>query len=346
LPKLILMNKITWQSPSNIALIKYWGKHGVQLPSNPSLSFTLNECNTITELFWKEGDGNIELLFNGESKERFTARARDYISSIDSYFPNLKKLDLHIDSINNFPHSAGIASSASAMSSLALCLCSMDEEISGKKLSKEEFYRKASEIARLGSGSAARSVYGGFVSWGISDKLAESSDEYASPLPIKVHKSFEDMRDTILIVDQGIKAVSSRAGHKLMSRHPYAKQRFALANKNFRDLLRALQKGDNSNFIRIVEAEALGLHSLMMSSSPGYILLKADTLKIIHRIRAFRELSCTPLCYTLDAGPNVHLLYHDKDSAEVEEFITQELLLYCSDKYRINDHVGNGPIKL
>ena len=153
------------------------------------------------------------------------------------------------------------------------------------------------------------------------------------------------MRDTILIVDQGIKAVSSRAGHKLMDRHPYAKQRFEQANKNFIDLVKALKIGDDPTFIRIVEAEALGLHSLMMSSSPGYILFKANTLNIIHRIRAYRELSCTPICYTLYAGPNVHLLFHDKDTAEVEEFITQELLVYCSDKYRINDHIGDGPKK-
>ena len=339
------MNKVTWQSPSNIALIKYWGKHGVQLPSNPSLSFTLSECHTTTELYWKEGTGMIELLFDGESKERFTARARDYISSIASYFPYLKDMDLHIDSTNNFPHSAGIASSASAMSSLALCLVSMEEEITGKKFSEEDFLRRASNIGRLGSGSAARSVYGGFVSWGKSEILPDSSDEYASPLPIEIHENFGDMRDTILIVDQGIKAVSSRAGHKLMARHPYAQQRFQQANKNFAELLKALKEGDDPNFIRIVENEALGLHALMMSSTPGYILLKANTLKIIHRIRAFRDLSCTTLCFTLDAGPNVHLLYHDSDAAEIEEFITEELLLYCSNKYRIDDHIGEGPKK-
>ena len=153
------------------------------------------------------------------------------------------------------------------------------------------------------------------------------------------------MCDTILIVDQGIKAVSSRAGHKLMAKHPYAQQRFEQANKNFKDLIKAMQEGDDPNFIRIIETEALNLHALMMSSNPGYILLKANTLKIIHRIRAFRELSCTPLCYTLDAGPNVHLLYHEKDKTEVEEFITEELLLYCSNNYRINDHIGTGPVK-
>ena len=130
-----------------------------------------------------------------------------------------------------------------------------------------------------------------------------------------------------------------------MANHPFAQQRFKQANKNFQDLLRALKKGDNAKFIRIVETEALNLHALMMSSNPGYILFKADTLNIIHKIRAFRELSCTPICYTLDAGPNVHLLYHDNDSAEVEEFISQELLLYCSEKYRINDRIGAGPEK-
>jgi len=339
------MNKVTWQSPSNIALVKYWGKHGIQLPNNPSLSFTLSECHTTTELFWKEGEGHIDLLFDGESKERFTARARSYVSSINHIFPFLKNFDLHIDSTNNFPHSAGIASSASAMSSLALCLVSMEEMIKEEKFTEEEFNHKASNVARLGSGSAARSVYGGFVSWGKSEKLPDSSDEHASPLPIEIHDSFKDMCDTILIVDQGIKAVSSRAGHKLMAKHPYAQQRFEQANKNFRDLIKALEEGDDPNFIRIIETEALNLHALMMSSNPGYILLKANTLKIIHRIRAFRELSCTPLCYTLDAGPNVHLLYHEKDKTEVEEFITEELLLYCSNNYRINDHIGNGPVK-
>ena len=340
------MNKISWQSPSNIALVKYWGKHGVQLPSNPNLSFSLSKCNTSTELQWKEGNGRVDLVLNGEIKERYTARIRDYIRSIDSQLPMLMELDLHIDSTNTFPHSAGIASSASAMSSLALCLCSMEEEITGKKLPEDKFFQRASNIARLGSGSAARSVYGGFVSWGKSDKIPGSSDKYGSPLPFEVHENFSDLRDTILIVDERIKPVSSRAGHKRMAKHPYAQQRFKLARKNFADLTEALKKGDDPNFIRIVEAEALGLHSLMMSSIPGYILLKANTMNIIHRIRAFRELSCIPFCYTLDAGPNVHLLYHDNDSSELEEFITEELLLYCSDKYRIDDHIGTGPKKL
>lgn len=340
------MKKISWQSPSNIALIKYWGKHGIQLPANPSLSFTLSECHTTTTLRWDKGKGRVDLLFNGERKDRFTARATDYIRSIDAQLPFLKDLDLHIDSMNNFPHSAGIASSASALSSLALCLCTLEEEITGEKMKKNDFFQKASNLARLGSGSASRSVYGGFVSWGKTSKIEGSSDEYATPLPIEIDESFQDLRDTILIVDQGIKAVSSSQGHQLMANHPYAQQRFRQANKNYALLIKALKKGDHASFIRIVENEALGLHALMMSSNMGYILLKPGTLRIIHRIRAFREYSCTPICYTLDAGPNVHLIYRARDAHEVEEFITQELLVYCSDKYRINDQIGTGPIKL
>jgi diphosphomevalonate decarboxylase len=340
------MNKVTWRSPSNIALIKYWGKHGVQLPNNPNLSFTLSECHTTTELEWIPGGGKIEVFYDKEQKERFTARARDFVSSIVDIFPFLKDYDLTFNTINSFPHSAGIASSASAMSSVALCLCSMEEALTGEKLAQADFLQKASHVARLGSGSAARSLYGGFVSWGKSEKLPDSSDQYANPLPFKIHDSYKDMRDTVLIVDQGIKAVSSREGHHLMNRHPYASNRYQQANKNFNAMIKALKKGDDAAFIKIVESEALGLHALMMSSTPPYILLRANTIKIINRIRAFRELSCTTLCYTLDAGPNVHLLYHDRDKAEVEEFITEELLLYCQDNYRIDNHIGEGPVKV
>jgi diphosphomevalonate decarboxylase len=340
------MKKICWQSPSNIALVKYWGKYGIQLPSNPNLSFTLSKCHTTTSLQWREGSGMVDLLFNGEKNERFTAKAYDFIRSIESHLPVLKEVDLHIDSVNNFPHSAGIASSASAMSSLALCLCSLEEEVKGNKKAEEEFFHQASFLARLGSGSASRSVYGGFVSWGESDKMKGSSNEYATPLPIAIHESFQDLRDTILIVDQGVKAVSSSQGHKLMADHPFAKQRFKLANKNFNDLLEILEKGDQTGFIRIVENEALGLHALMMSSSKGYILMKPGTLNIIDRIRAFREQSQKPICFTLDAGPNIHLIYQSKDAPEVEEFISQELLVYCNDKYRIDDRIGSGPRKL
>jgi diphosphomevalonate decarboxylase len=340
------MQNIRWQSPSNIALIKYWGKHGVQLPSNPSISFTLSKSHTTTTLSYTAGKGKMEFLFNGRQNEPFALRAKQYIASLDPYFPFLKELDLNINSENNFPHSAGIASSASAMSSLALCLCSLEKEIIGIKLSKADFLEKASFMARLGSGSASRSVYGGYVSWGKSRYIPESSDEWATPLPFEVHEDFRELRDTILIVDDSPKAISSSEGHRLMEKHPYAQQRFEQAHVQVATLLKALKMGDQDSFIRIVENEALGLHGLMMSSDPGYILLKPASLQIIDKIRRFRENSGIPVSFTLDAGPNIHLLYPAPDKEAVQDFINRELLVYCMQKHRIDDQIGKGPEKL
>lgn len=339
------MRQTQWKSPSNIALVKYWGKHGVQLPSNPSISFTLGECTSTTALQWKRGSGKVSLRFNGEDNAAFTARAEKYIRSIGSYLTHLKDFDLAIDSVNNFPHSAGIASSASAMSSLALCLCSLEQEISGVEMDEKDFFRKASFLARLGSGSASRSVYGGFVSWGRTEQLEGSSDEYASPLPFAVHENFRELRDSILIVDEGPKAVSSSKGHELMKTHPYAAERFEHARDNMLNLLEALKNGDKEAFVRIVENEALGLHGLMMSSDPGYILMKPGSLQIIEKIRRFREATGIPACFTLDAGPNVHLLYPSREAEAVNEFINRELLVYCKANRRIDDHIGSGPQK-
>ncbi|NQT77363.1 MAG: diphosphomevalonate decarboxylase [Bacteroidetes bacterium] len=340
------MQNIRWKSPSNIALIKYWGKHGVQLPSNPSLSFTLSESYTTTTLSYTAGKAEVELLFNDVRNEKFALRVKRYIASLYPHFPFLKELDLHINSENNFPHSAGIASSASAMSSLALCLCSLEKEIVGINLSKADFLEKASYIARLGSGSASRSVYGGYVSWGESQYIPESSDEWATPLSFEVHENFRELQDAILIVDESPKAIGSSEGHRLMEKHPYAQQRFEQAHIQVATLLKALKNGDKHTFIRIVENEALSLHGLMMSSDPGYILIKPGTLQIIDKIRNFRENSGIPVSFTLDAGPNVHLLYPAPDKEAVQDFINRELLVYCMQKRRIDDHIGKGPEKL
>lgn len=339
-------SRITWQSPSNIALIKYWGKHGIQQPRNPSISFTLSECHTETSIEWEKGSGKAELIFNSEKNLKFQTRAEDYLKSIRSYLPFLGSIDLHIESFNNFPHSAGIASSASAMSSLALCLTSLEQIMSGTDLSKDEFLQKASFLARLGSGSASRSIFGGYVIWGKTDSCPGSFDDHACPLCVEVHDKFSDMHDCILIVDDGVKSVSSREGHALMDTHPYARQRYTQAHKNAATLIAAMQEGDEETFISIVEQEALGLHGLMMSSDPAYILLKPNTLHIIDKIRAFRKYTNIPVCFTLDAGPNVHILYPARETSSVQEFIKNELLVYCRDNRRIDDRIGVGPQKI
>ncbi len=339
---------IGWESPSNIALIKYWGKKGNQLPCNPSISMSLRNSLTRTKLSYEPiGDGDrLIFLFEGKRQLAFEQRIEKFFDHLSGYFNFLNHYKISISSENTFPHSAGIASSASAMSSLALCLCSMEEEITGVQLGDEEFYRKASLIARLGSGSASRSVYGGFVAWGESNSFSKSSDEYAVPFSQYTHPIFQDFQDTILMVSAKKKDVSSSAGHQLMQNHPYALARFAQANVHFESMLGVLRSGDLDRFIEIMENEALSLHGLMMNSKPSYTLLKPNTLELIERIRLFRASSNIPIGFTLDAGPNIHLMYPKSEKEIIIPFIESELLGFLENGKYIIDEKGDGPQKI
>lgn len=338
--------KVSWTSPSNIALVKYWGKFGVQMPKNPSISFTLKNSVTklsIEALEKKSEEKNISLkfFFEGELNEKFKAKIEKYLLSKTDLFPWILTHDLIIESSNTFPHSSGIASSASSMSALCLSLLSMDEKISGNKLASNDFFKKASELARLASGSASRSVYGGMASWGETHTIMESSDLYATPF-IGSDEIFEDYCDSILIVDANEKSVSSRAGHALMENHPFRDQRYLLAHENMSHLTEALIKGDLDAFIEIVEAEALMLHALMMTSNPSYILLKPKSLWLIDKIKNYRLEHNIPVAFTIDAGPNIHLLYPKKFQAEVHAWIEREIS--SSGIECLHDEVGNGPV--
>ena len=168
------MNKtVTYESPSNIALIKYWGKHGVQLPNNPSISFTLSNSKSITTIEYIKGNSKIEFFFEEERNLGFEKRIIKFIKSNKDNLPFIDDYSLKISSKNTFPHSAGIASSASAFSALAACLISMKQELG---YPVKDFNQEVSNLARLGSGSACRSVYEGVVLWGKTDLIQNSSD--------------------------------------------------------------------------------------------------------------------------------------------------------------------------
>lgn len=247
---------------------------------------------------------------------------------------------------NSFPHSAGIASSASAMSALALCLCSLERRLFGFLKDEREFLAKASYIARLGSGSACRSVYPQLAVWGETGLAPGSSNLYAVPFTDPVHEVFHTFHDDILLISQEEKSVSSRAGHGLMEGNIYADSRYAQARQRMHELIAALQKGDLETFGRIVESEALTLHALMMTSNPPYILMKPNTLAAIEKVRAFRASQKIPLYFSLDAGPNLHLLYPDAFKPDVQKFIKSDLAQLCQTGRWIADEVGEGPIEL
>ncbi len=342
---------VEWQSPSNLAIIKYWGKHGRQLPRNPSISFTLQNAHTHTRLHYqprREASGEIalEFRFDGVPHPPFGKKVRDFLKSILPFFPFLAQLHLHIDSSNSFPHSAGIASSASAMSALALCLCSLEQKLFGTLLSQNEFLQKASYIARLGSGSACRSVYPVMGLWGTATQVAAASDEYAIPFEEEVHPVFHHFHDDILIVSSAEKSVSSRVGHALMNNNIYATNRYAQARQRFDRLLAVLRAGDIPAFGQIAEAEALTLHALMMAAEPSYVLLQPNTLAMIEKIRTFRKESGLQVFFSLDAGPNIHLLYPDEIKTQLQSFIQDQLIPLCQDGRLIADQVGRGPVEL
>jgi diphosphomevalonate decarboxylase len=342
--------KVKWTSPTNIALVKYWGKYGVQLPMNPSLSFTLKHSHTALSIEAHEhtllkNEISTAFFFENVSNEKFKTKIDTFLKTQLTRFPWLLTHHLTIHSMNTFPHSSGIASSASSMSALCLSLLSLDEGITGKKREKGDFFKEASELSRLASGSASRSVYEGLVVWGELEGLKDSSNQFAIKFE-EAHPLFKDYCDSILIVDDGEKSVSSRAGHGLMEHHPFKDQRYLLARKNLKGLMSALVAGDLSTFIEVVEEEALMLHALMMTSRPSYILLKGQSLSLIEKIRKFREDTSIPVCFTIDAGPNIHLLYPSIHKKIVREWIEKDLVTDLVAKKWIHDEVGMGPCQI
>ncbi|WP_417334974.1 diphosphomevalonate/mevalonate 3,5-bisphosphate decarboxylase family protein [Halobacteriovorax marinus] len=340
--------RISWTSPSNIALIKYWGKYGHQLPCNTSISFTLNESKTTMDFSWSSKDTPsdeivLDFYFENKKNQLFEDKIRAFLEKNRELFPMLKFLNLEIESINSFPHSAGIASSASSMSALALGLCSIENQAFDLDIPETDLIQKATYVARLASGSASRSVFPEIASWGENSLTSiKSSDELAAPVE-GVHEVFKTYRDSIVIVDGGEKAVSSRAGHALMEAHPYREQRFKRANELVETLYNILKSGDTKSFCDLVETEALELHGLMMNSSPSFILMRPNTLAVIEKIREFRKESGLDLCFTLDAGPNVHILYPQSIEEEVQTFLSSEIKPLAQNGLIIHDRVGQGP---
>lgn len=321
-----------WKSPSNIAFVKYWGKRGIQLPANPSLSLTLKECVTDTFVKFTPSESfKLELMLDGKETHSFSKKMAKFLESLTD-LPWLNKLSIKIETNNSFPHGAGIASSASGMSAFALCLT---DYLFHLKSSNLDFFQVASYLSRLGSGSACRSIYGGFTTWG------DESDFYSSK--IEVHSKFLQLKDTILIISSEEKSVSSTLGHGRMDDHPFSEARFTQGKNNFDKMKVALLSGDLWKMGEILECEALSLHAMMLTSPKPYTLLKPNSLTIIDMIWKFRKETKLPLFFTLDAGPNLHLIYPESEQNKIKTFITRELSLFV-ERY-IDDELGLGPTK-
>lgn len=335
------MQTIKYEAPSNIALVKYWGKYGNQLPRNASVSFTLSNCKSIFEVTLEDKTTNeieVAVQFEGTHNPKFADKISKFFHKIKNEYPILNEYKFNIASSNTFPHSSGIASSASSMAALAMCI----EELQNGEVDLQ----RASRIARIGSGSASRSILPKIGWWGVHPSQALSSNEYAISVWEETDEVFHNYQNAILIASSGEKSVSSSLGHELMEKHTYAKVRFQNANQNIHELFGAMREGDIEKWGEIVEYEALSLHALMTMSNPSFILMKPMTIRMIESIRSFRMSSKLPVYFTLDAGPNIHLLYPKYIESQVQDYIQNELEAMCENKIWIQDFVGDGPKKL
>ena len=331
--------KVTESCPSNIALIKYWGKYENQIPANPSISYTLNLCKTNTEMeFLADETFSVQTYLAGKEELKFAEKIEKYFRNIEQYLPWILKGKYIIKTENTFPHSSGIAGSASGFGAIAKCLMALDQTFSGKS-DDDSSLKKASFLARLGSGSACRSLYDGLVVWGETKEVSESSDLFAVRYPNQeIHKVFRNFNDWVLLIHEGEKSVSSTVGHGLMNTNPYAERRFQEAHENFANLKTILKEGDMKGFIQLVEHEALTLHAMMMMSEPAFILMKTGTLAVVTKIWDFRKETDLPLFFTLDAGANVHLLFPSgKAEDKIQEFIIKELVQHTQNNGVVKD---------
>jgi diphosphomevalonate decarboxylase len=279
---------------SNIAFIKYWGDRdaSLRLPANGSISMNLDGLFTRTQVEFSPQYSQDELLLNGvEVTGPALARVTALLSWVRSH--SGVSLPARVTSENNFPMGAGIASSASAFAALALAASTA----AGLKLSEPELSR----LARSGSGSACRSIPGGFVEWQAGEDDANS---YAFSF---AHPNHWDLVDCVAIISHEHKKTGSTEGHFLANTSPLQPARVADAPRRLNICRQALLQRDFEAFAWIVEQDCNLMHAVMLTSNPQLLYWQPGTLAVMHAVHHWRQHNL-PVCYTIDAGPNVHVI--------------------------------------
>ncbi|MFZ4658443.1 MAG: diphosphomevalonate decarboxylase [Caldilineaceae bacterium] len=289
--------KATIRAGSNIAFIKYWGVDdaAINLPQNNSISLTLADAHTTTTLEWLPARdlARDELTLDGvRLDERKAARLVRHLDRIRA----LAAVDdrARVVSQNNFPMASGIASSASGFAALTTAAChALGLNLDATRLSA---------IARRGSGSASRSLFGGFVEW-------ERGHDDASSVARQLHPADHwDLYDVVAVVSGAEKAVSSEQGHQLAGSSPLNRGRVAGLDHALTEVRTALADRDLHRLGPVIEQDALAMHAVMMTSSPSLLYWQPGTLEIIHAIRQWREQEGLAAYFTIDAGPNIHVI--------------------------------------
>jgi diphosphomevalonate decarboxylase len=288
----------------NIAFIKYWGNrdHALRLPSNPSLSMNLDGLFTTTSVEFDPDLKEDQLILGGVPAvgAGLDRVSRDLLHHLRKLSDS--KLYARVDSRNNFPSGAGIASSASAFAALAVAASAA----AGLNLNEAQLSR----LARLGSGSACRSVPGGFVEWSMGTDDRSSIAHSIAPA------DHWDLIDHIAIVDASHKSIGSTEGHRLADTSPLQAARVASAPDRLARARSAVLARDFDALTEVVELDSLMMHGVMMTSKPALIYWQPATLAIMQAVIEWRRAGLSA-CATIDAGPNVHVLCLSHDADEV-----------------------------
>lgn len=287
------MDSITAIAHPNIALIKYWGNRDnpLRLPANGSMSMNLDGLFTRTTVSFGNAKTD-SLSINGfESRGKGLERVADILDLVR------EMAGIHararVTSENNFPTGAGIASSAAAFAALALAA----SKAAGLSLSEPELSR----LARRGSGSASRSIPGGFVEWQMG---SGDMDSFAFSIAAPDHW---DLCDCVAIVSAGHKKTGSTEGHAIAGTSPLQSARLADTTRRLDLCRRAVLERDFNAMAEIMELDSDMMHAVMMTSSPALHYWQPASMTVMQSVRAWRAEGL-PVAYTVDAGPNVHVL--------------------------------------
>jgi diphosphomevalonate decarboxylase len=297
--------KATAVANANIALVKYWGNidQALRLPANSSLSMNLAGLTSTTTVVFDPALKTDQVIL--DKNPLVGGPYQRVVSHLDRVRELAGRTEgARVVSHNNFPSGAGLASSASGFAALTLAATAA----AGLNLSLAEL----SALARLGSGSASRSVPDGFVEWRQADRHADS---YGVSIAPSDHWA---LADVIAIVASGHKEVGSTLGHTLADTSPLQSARVDTTPARFAECKAALLDKDFERLAPVVELEALTMHAVMFSSTPPLMYWSPVTLQLMEAVRAWRQEGL-PVAFTIDAGPNVHCLCPLENATQVEE---------------------------
>jgi diphosphomevalonate decarboxylase len=303
----IFTRTVTAIAHPNIAFIKYWGNRDeiLRLPLNGSISMNLAGLETRTSVTFSSEYQDDSLSLNGSF---ITSTGLQRVSAFLDLVRALAGMNMYgeVVSENNFPVGAGIASSAAAFAALALAA----SKAAGLELSEAELSR----LARRGSGSACRSIPAGFVEWQMG---AGDADSYAISIAPSMHW---DLVDCIAVVSSEHKPTGSTEGHALAGTSPLQATRVTDAPRRLEICRSAILQRDFVALAEIVELDSDMMHAVMMTSRPPLFYWQAATLTVMQTIRAARGKGL-PVCYTIDAGPNVHVITESPQKEQVTNLL-------------------------